>query len=358
MIALATQHQATIIPGFTHSVQAQPTTFAHYLTAFIAALERDEARLRETYQRLNRSPLGAAAFTTSGFPLNRNRLAALLGFPATVENSYDAIIVSTVDSKAELASAFSLSALSLGRFAQQFVIQYSDSQPGWNLADEAVGHSSIMPQKRNPKPAEQLRILASTVIGDAQTVTLTAHNTPGGEVADFRIHLLQRTSQVAQTAASMYRALDSLVNAIRIDSTRTLSLVENDYSVMTELADTLHREAQLPFRQGHQFAAELASFGRAQRKVPAAISHADANIVYQRLFQKSFPLTEAQFRAALDPRHFVNSRRGDGGPQPASISSLLNNHRQRLDQLNSWLSAERSRLKAAEEVLEQVFRAI
>jgi argininosuccinate lyase len=90
LLALAGLHTETIIPAYTHGVQAQPTTFAHYLLAFAAALERHSERLRQVYTRINRSPPGAAALATSSFPLDRRRLAELLGFEGLVENAYDA----------------------------------------------------------------------------------------------------------------------------------------------------------------------------------------------------------------------------------------------------------------------------
>ena len=111
LLDLASQHVDTIIPAYTHGVQAQPTTLAHYLLAFAAAFERDAQRFEEVYGRLNLSPLGAAAFGTSGFPINRERLAELLGFHGPVENSYDANLVSSVDSKIEFANALSASAI-------------------------------------------------------------------------------------------------------------------------------------------------------------------------------------------------------------------------------------------------------
>jgi argininosuccinate lyase len=290
---LAGKNVDTVIPGFTHAVQAQPTTLAHMISAFIASLERDEQRMREAYGRINASPLGAGAFTTSGFRLNRDRLRELMGFTSLVENSYDSIMVSSVDSKAELAAVLAVSSLNIGRFAQQFLIQYSDSRPGLNLPDDAVGHSSIMPQKRNPGQAERLRILASSVLGDAQTVLLTAHNTPGGEIADIRVHLVQRVERVTSQALEMYRSLAALAESIRPDPKRTLELVEGDYSVMTELADTLLREAGVPFRVGHQVASDLAAFGRRNGKRPADMTRDDVAKVYREVTAKELPLTEA-----------------------------------------------------------------
>lgn len=355
MLALAAGHLDTVIPGFTHSVQAQPTTLAHYLAAFVSSLERDDRRLREVYARMNASPLGAAAFTTSGFAIARPRLGELLGFQGLVENSYDAIMVSTVDSKAELAAVLAVSSLNIGRFAQQFLIQYSDSRPGLNLADEAVGQSSIMPQKRNPRQAERIRILASAVLGDAQTVLITAHNTPGGEAADFRIPLLQRVEQVTGQSGEMLRTMAGFLKSIRVDPQRTLDLVNSDYSVMTELADALYRAAGLPFREGHKVAAAVAAHGRAAGKRPVDLSFEEVDGVHRQTMGQPLPLSPEQLRQALGAESFVRGRRGAGGPQPEETGRMLAAHRVRIAETRAWVESERARLQAASAALEAAF---
>ena len=355
LLELAAKNIDAVIPGFTHAVQAQPTSLAHYLSAFIYSLERDEARLRGAFTRIDASPLGSAAFTTSGFRVDRERLQQLLGFSSLVENSYDSIMVSTVDSKAELVSTLAVSALNIGRFAQQFLIQYSDSRPGLNLADEAVGHSSIMPQKRNPKQAESLRILASSVLGNAQTVLITAHNTPGGEVADIRVPLLERVWHVTRDSSDMLRTLASLVRSMRVDRERMLEIVNGDYSVVTEIADTLLREGGIPFRVGYKVAAEVAAYGRANRKRPIDLTYEDVAAAYRRIANGQLPLNEKQVRDALNPESFIRSRRGSGGPQPDEMRRILEAHRGRIETLQRWVDAERERIRSAEDKLNAAF---
>ena len=123
---LAAQHIDTIIPAYTHGVQAQPTTFAHYLHALGAALARETQRLREAYHRINLNPLGAAALATSSFPINRQRLQALLGFEGLLENAYDANHLAPVDSALDVASALAIAAVQIGQFAQDMHTQYAD----------------------------------------------------------------------------------------------------------------------------------------------------------------------------------------------------------------------------------------
>src|SRR6185295_6573585 len=148
-----------------------------YLHALAAALERETQRLRQIYQRVNRSTLGAAALATSSFPIDRKRLAVLLGFDGLLENAYDANHLAPVDSALEVAGALSIAAVQMGQLAQDIHAQYAEPVPWFVLAaGDLTGVSSIMPQKRNPAALEQLRAQASLLLGEMHTVSLLAHN--------------------------------------------------------------------------------------------------------------------------------------------------------------------------------------
>ncbi|MDH3647897.1 MAG: lyase family protein [Gammaproteobacteria bacterium] len=143
-------HADTVIPAYTHGVQAQPVSIGHYALAFSASMDRDAQRLAEAYARLNLSPLGAAALGTSGFNLDRERLAQLLGFSAPVENSYDANLVSSSDVRIELANVLAQSAVSIGQFVQNIHTQYHSPMP-WFLLDRSVTDvSSIWRRECSP----------------------------------------------------------------------------------------------------------------------------------------------------------------------------------------------------------------
>src|SRR3712207_6527297 len=134
------------MPAHTHTQQAQPTTLAHYLVAVHDSLSRDLRRLGAAFENCNRSPLGAAALTTSGFAVDRNRVADLLAFGGLVENSYDAI--SGADYLGETATALQLSFLGLGRFVNDLLLWSPQEFGAVRVADSYVQVSSIMPQKQ------------------------------------------------------------------------------------------------------------------------------------------------------------------------------------------------------------------
>ena len=186
LLALAAQAPDAIIPAYTWGVQAQPITLGHYLSGYAAAFERQAVRMREAYARLNQSPLGAAALGTSSFPVDRVRLADLLGFDGPVENSLDANQISPVDGGAELAGLATSGALTLGGLIADVTAQYAQTEPWIWLAEGAeTGTSSIMPQKRNPSGLVRLRAEASNLIGEAGTFALIAHNVSPG-MSDYK----------------------------------------------------------------------------------------------------------------------------------------------------------------------------
>jgi argininosuccinate lyase len=352
---LAGKNVNTIYPAFTHSVQAQPTSLAHYLLALSSALERDSERLREAYQRLNQSPLGSGALGTSGFPLDRMRLMELVGFNSLLENSYDAICVSEADSKIEMASVFSISSLAIGRFAQDLANQYGDPSPGLYFSDEMTGRSSIMPQKRNPGALESLRLAATSVLAESQKSLLMAHNTNFGEVSDVRYALKDQVLTVSDEATRMYRGLKTVLDGLIVNPERTLERVNADFSTMTELADTLLREASVPFRIGYNYASAVTTFGRRNGKTPAQISYADYQKLYSDVTGQVLPLDEAQMQQVIDPRRVVANRRGRGGPQPAEVERMLSEHRGRVTADLEWVKSQRAGMVKSETSLDAAF---
>ena len=350
-LALAAHHVDTIIPAYTHGVQAQPTTFAHYVLALIAALTRTTQRLREAYARVNRNPLGTAALTTSSFALNRKRLAALLGFEGLLENAYDANHLAPVDSALEVASGLAIAAVQIGQFAQDVHTPYTDPQP-WLLlgAGELTGVSSIMPQKRNPAALEQLRAQASLMLGEMQTVFLLAHNTRTG-MFDYRMYDPVPCGRALQVLQLLQNVLGGLV----VNKERALAAVHADYSTTTEIADALMQRADVPFRIGHHFASQLTDYGRGQGLPLRDIPYAEAQRLYHALTQQTLPLSEEAFREVISPAYMVFGRTGIGGPQLAEVQRMLSHEHAEVAADRAWLRERYQHLAQAQAELEAAF---
>ena len=351
---LTDRHVETVIPAYTHGVQAQPTTLAHYLLAFDAALGRDADRLRELYSRLNRSPLGAAALATSGFAVDRARLAALLGFDGPVENSYDANLLSSADVKIEFANVLANSAIHVGQFAQDLHAQYREARP-WMLVDESTTDiSSLMPQKRNPRPVDRLRTRATDVVAGAQAVTLAAHNTHTG-MNDYRG--TEPLFAVTDAAQGMYSAWARLLGGLQVDPAAALSVVDGDYATMTEVADTLLREAGVPFRVAHHYASALTDYGRAQGKRPAELTDDELQSVYREAIGEPLPLPAGAIHDAMDPAKMVAARKGLGGPQPAEGRRMLEAQQADVRADEDWLKSRQQALRQAAAARQAAFES-
>ncbi len=350
LLQMAAAHPDAILPAYTWGVQAQPISFGHYILAYAEALDRDGERLRQAWARLNRSPLGSAALGTSSFPVNRTRLAELLGFDGLVENSLDANQISPLDGGAELVSIAASGALTVNMLLADITAQYAQTRP-WLLMAEGnlTGTSSIMPQKRNPTGMVALRTSASTVIGDAQTFFIQSHNVQAG-MGDYKG---DQPDRVLQEAARMFTGLSDLLKVFVFDEPRALAEVNADYSTTTELADTLQRVADVPFRVGHHFASELVNYGRSHNLRPAEISFGEAQHIYTesarsfRLENARLPLDEVQFRRSLTAENMVRQSQGIGGPQPAEVARMLANGNARLRADQEWVRATRAKLEAA-----------
>ena len=355
LLKLAAEEAGTPIPAYTHGVQAQPTTLGHFLLAFSAALERDGQRYREGYARMNQSPLGAAALGTSGFALDRNRLAELLGFAAPVDNSYDANFVSSGDLRRELAGILALSAIPIGQLAENLHTQYHNPRP-WILLDESsTSVSTIMPQKRNPRALDRVRSQASRVLGSAHTEMLLAHNLNTG-MHDYRD--ITPITGLAGQAERMYRRHEALIGLLRVDRERAIEELRRGYSSMTEVADFLVREAGLPFRAAHRYASALADYARANATRGDELSDEALSRIYREVMGERLPVPPGSVRQALDPVSLLAGRKGQGGPQPEEVQRMLLSHQDSLEANRQWLEVANETLLDAWLELHTSFAAL
>jgi len=351
LLKRAEEHVETIIPAYTHGVQAQPTTFAHYLLAFESALARATERLQQVYARVNQCPLGTAALATSSFPIDRHRLAELLGFEGLVENAYDANHLAPIDSALDVAATYSILAIETGMFAQDIHTQYSEPRPWFMLAEgKLTGTSSIMPQKRNPAALEQLRAQSSITLSELQTMTWVSHNNRTG-MFDYRMY----DPVPATRMLKVLEILKQVVDAIVVNKERALEEVHADYSTTTEIADALLQKAEVPFRIGHHFASRLTDYGRGKGLKLQEIPFAEAQRIYEEQAKSKLPLTEKEFREVISAEYMVFGRKGLGGPQTQEILRAHAATSEALQFNEGWLTTHSENLINANKLLLREF---
>ncbi len=336
LLEIATEHRGAVMPAYTHNQPAQPTTLGHFLMAYVEVLERDAERLEACYARVNRSPLGACAITTTGFAIDRGNTAERLGFRGLVVNSYGAI--AAVDYVAEACSVSATAMLSLGRFAQEMLL-WSTAEFGFlRLSDGYVQISSIMPQKRNPVPLEHVRVLASRALTEAQAVLGTLHNTPFADMNDSE-DALQPLVALAFTDAQ--RAMTLLAGALSeatFNLERMRERARGSFLTVTELADTLVRRTGISFHQAHGMVS--LAVRRATGDDPKLL----AQDVYEQTMGAGLPIALEALQEALDPDRFIAVRGVTGGPAVAALVPELERAGAQLVTGRAWLAAEREHL--------------
>ena len=356
LLEFAAQNVDTYVPAYTNGLQAQPISYAHYLLAFADSFERDSQRIRELYARLNLSPMGTGVLANSSWPLNRPRLAELLGFDGLVVNSYDAGQVISYDVPIEAANIVGSIAIRVGAMLEDIHTQYHQSRP-WILLDNSQTYtSSAMPQKQNPGIIQGARIKATDVVALAHWATLRAHNvTPG--MTDYK----EAVPRTYVSAVEMLNQFSTVLKGLKVDPKRALEELNGDWTTSMELAETLQRLHQVPFRIGHHFASEVVIDARKNNWRPDQFPYARAVELYAEAIRKDgmketvLPLSEKVFRSTLAPDDMVRTRVGIGGPQPAEVKRMLGLARDSLRQDLAWLTMKNTKLVEADAKLNSAF---
>jgi argininosuccinate lyase len=356
LIERALEHLDALMPGYTHNQPAQPTTLAHYLGGVIGVLERDARRLRFAYNTVNRNPLGAAAMTTSGFPIRRDLTSTYLGFEGLAENAIDA--VGGVDHTLEAVSTALTCGTTLSRVVFD-LLNWASREVGFlRVPDEFVQISSIMPQKRNPVVLEHCRAKLARAHGSGETVYTMSRNVPFGDINDVG-------EQLIEPALTCFTELDeavSLLSAVLEGATFNLEVMHHKasehFTTATGLADALVANLHLPFRQAHHVTSRLVDMAYAEGIAPMDVN---AELLERAALEVTGALLgvdDAFVQSALDPRAFVDARTIPGGPAKTAMMPFLARAREAMLEDNTWHRAENSRLRRAADALEGEIDAV
>ncbi|SEI95959.1 argininosuccinate lyase [Bhargavaea ginsengi] len=325
LLAQAEEHVESVMPAHTHTQPAQPTTFGHYLVAIYDNLIRDIERLKRARHTVNQSPMGAAAITTTGFPISRERMVELLGFEGMIENSYDAI--GTGDYLIEAAQSLVSLMTNMGRWIQEFLRMASKEVGLLRVSDAYVQISSIMPQKRNPVSMEHSRALASSAASEGLAVIHMIHNTPYGDINDTEDDLQPHLYTGFEKATRVLRLMHAVVTTLTFNKDRALRQARENMITITELADVLARDYGVSFRRAHHKASLIAREADRQEKELYEIPLETVNG-----WLGDVALTAEDWKAIADPVAFVERRRITGGPAPDVVRGMIAKRKEERDQ--------------------------
>jgi argininosuccinate lyase len=334
LVGLAEREGAAVLPGLTHIQPAQPVLLAHHLLAYVEMAERDRDRLADARRRTNVSPLGAGALAGAGYPLDRAAVAAELGFDGVTANSMDA--VSDRDFVVETLAAIALGMVHLSRLAEELT-WWSNPRFGFvRVADAFSTGSSIMPNKKNPDPAELVRGRAARVIGELTGSLALLKGLPLAYQRD-----LQEDKAPLFDAVAVYRTsldvMGGLIDTIAVDAARMHAAAAEGYTTATAVADALVRRG-VPFRTAHHVVGSLVAqadeAGLPLDRIPDAmvgLALAAAGDDHARAVAAEAGIGD-ELRAAAGIEGALATCDVVGGTAPVRVAEALAQARRRLEQ--------------------------
>lgn len=338
----AKDHLDTVMVVYTQRKEAQPITLGHYLMAICENLGKNLDRYRELYPRINQCPLGAAATAGTGWPLDRDRTAALLGFDGLVVNSIEG--VAGWDHVAEFAGDNAIFLSGLSRLASEIQLWSSDEYQMAELDASFAGTSSIMPQKKNPDSLERSRKAAFAAMGPLVGI-LTSLNAIEYQYSAARVELEPRAINALIAAT---HAMTGVVRSLHPNKEQMLKYAAENYATMTDLSDMLVHRIGMDYREAHELVARVV--------ITALERGIKANMIDIDLVQESavaqtgsrINLNAEDISDALDPVKNVARRKGKGMPAPEAVKNAIDEARGALEADRKWLSDRRSQLAAAD----------
>jgi argininosuccinate lyase len=350
---LARKHTETVVPGYTHLQPAQPVVFAYYLLSYVDGLERDVYRLRDVYQRIDLCPMGAGALATSTFPINRKRVAQLLGFSQVLENSIDA--VGSRDFALETMAALTITAVDISRLVEDLIIWSSLDFGLIELPDSFSSTSSIMPQKKNPDVLEVIRARMSHVLGNFVTSVTTMKSLPSSYNLDLQ-EVTPRLWESLETIASTLSILSKLVPNLNVSK----NIREKPYFTFltsTELANMLVRKHKVPFRSAHKIVGSLIRFLTAQKLTLNDVTPELLRKVAKDSLSISLDIGIEDIHEATDSSKIIRSYAAEGSPSPTEVKRMLKTRRQKIIQTKSYLAKKKLKFKKTEDRLQSLVQS-
>ncbi len=312
LVDLAERHLDVIMPGYTHLQVAQPVRLSHHLLAYVEMLTRDQGRFRDALARLDAAcPLGAGALAGTGFPIDRHRTAALLGFREPAPNSLDA--VSDRDFALEFLAAASIAMMHLSRLSEELILWSSQEFGFVELPDSHTTGSSIMPQKKNPDVSELIRGKTGRVYGALMGLLTVMKGLPLAYNKDMQEDK-EGAFDAAETLAVCLRLTADMLPRLQVRAERTRQAAGRAFSNATDLADYLARRG-LPFREAHEAVGRLVAIA-----LERGVDLQDLDLATLRAVSPQF---DDDVYVTLDVETVVDARDSYGGTARRRVEEQL-----------------------------------
>jgi argininosuccinate lyase len=319
LIKKAEKNIDTVMPGLTHLKNAQPISFAHYLLSYYEMLKRDQTRFKNNIKLIDECPLGSAALSGTSYKIDRNYTANKLGFRKPTDNSIDS--VSDRDFAIDFLYASAICAMHMSRLAEDFIIYNSDAFSLISFDDSMLTGSSIMPQKKNPDPAELIRGRVGISYGKLNSMLTIMKGLPMSYFKD-----LQDDKELVfdgyDTLKDTLTMSAELINAVKPIKTNMLEMANKGYTTATDFADYLVKEKQLSFRESYAISAKLVNFAEKNKKTLSEISLDEVKKVYKDL--------DKSVLKVFNVKNSMNMKKSYGGTSETNVKTMIKKYKKEI----------------------------
>ena len=319
IVKVAEKNIGTVMPGFTHLKNAQPISFAHYLLAYYEMFRRDKIRFYKNLELMDESPLGAAALSGTSYDIDRTFTSKKLGFKKPTNNSIDT--VSDRDFAIDFLYSSAVCAMHLSRLAEDFIILNSDAYQLIEFNDKMLTGSSIMPQKKNPDPAELIRGRTGINYGKLNSILTIMKGLPISyfkDLQDDKALVFDGYDTLKDTLIMS----KELIKNIKPNKKRMLEMANKGYTTATDFADYLVKEKGLSFREAYRISSKLVNYAEKNKKTLDKLSLDELKKFYRDLNLKVLKV--------FDVRNSVNSKISFGGTSEKNIEKMIKKYKKDL----------------------------
>ncbi len=319
LIKKAEKNTDTVMPGLTHLKNAQPISFAHYLLSYYEMLKRDKKRFENNLELLNECPLGSAALSGTSYKIDRNYTAKKLGFKKPTDNSMDS--VSDRDFAIDFLYASAVCAMHISRLAEDFIIYNSDAFNLISFKDSMLTGSSIMPQKKNPDPAELIRGKVGMNYGKLNAMLTIMKGLPMSYFKDMQDdkELVFGGYDTLRDTLTMSAELINSVNANKADM---LFMANQGYTTATDFADYLVKNKNLSFRESYAISAKVVNYAEKNKKMLSELNLDEIKKFYKDL--------DKSVLKVFDVKNSMNTKKSHGGTSIINVKSMIKKYKREI----------------------------
>lgn len=319
IIKKAEKNTDTVMPGLTHLKNAQPISFAHYLLSYYEMLKRDKKRFGNNLELLDECPLGSAALSGTSYKIDRTYTAKKLGFKKPTDNSIDS--VADRDFAIDFLYASAVCSMHLSRLAEDFIIYNSDAFNLISFNDNMLTGSSIMPQKKNPDPAELIRGKVGINYGKLNAMLTIMKGLPMSYFKDMQDDK-ELVFSGYDTLKDTLTMSAELIDAINANKTNMLFMANQGYTTATDFADYLVKHKNLSFRESYVISAKLVNYAEKNKKMLSELNLEEIKKFYKDL--------DKNVLKVFDVKNSMNMKKSHGGTSVINVKSMIKKYKKEI----------------------------